>query len=152
MPNTRFIVCGGPSLHRSPPGYGERIIEDLRALRNVEYLGQVPPQKAAQIIADAAVLLTTSDEEGFPNTFLQAWSSGTPVVSLKIDPDGIIERMSLGAVSPSIDGTIGTINALLEAPQRREEIAVHARQYVAQRHSESAVTRVFNQAVQGIFS
>ena len=95
MPNTRFVIGGGPSLHRSPRGYGERIIEDLRALPNVEYVGQVPPEKAEQIIADAAVLLSTSDIEGFPNTFTQAWASGTPVVSLTVDPDNVIKRFGL---------------------------------------------------------
>ena len=95
-PAVRFVVCGSPSTHRSPPGYGEGIVDGLRVLPNIEYLGRVDPDKAQQIIADAALLLSTSDGEGFPNTFLQAWSSGTPVVSLKIDPDRVIERQEIG--------------------------------------------------------
>ena len=65
-------------------------------LSNVKYCGQVTPDKDLQVIANAAILLSTSDQEGFPNTFLEAWSAGTPVVSLKIDPDRIIEQMGLG--------------------------------------------------------
>src|SRR5437773_6238472 len=83
-PGTRFVVCGASSTHRSPPGYGERIVETLCTLKNVDYIGYVAPEKAHQVMADASILLSTSDEEGFPNTFLQAWSSGTPVVSLKV--------------------------------------------------------------------
>jgi glycosyltransferase involved in cell wall biosynthesis len=146
-PAFRFVVCGGPTTHRSPPGYGERIVEALRALPNVEYRGQVAPDEAQQAIADAAVLLSTSDEEGFPNTFTQAWSSGTPVVSLKIDPDHIIEKVRLGVISGSVAGAIADITTLLDSPQRRDEIAVRARRYIAEAHSEAAVIRVFASAI-----
>jgi glycosyltransferase involved in cell wall biosynthesis len=146
----RFVVCGGPTAHRSPPGYGERIVEALRMLPNVEYRGQVASAEAMQVVADAAVLLSTSDEEGFPNTFTQAWSVGTPVVSLKIDPGRVIERVGLGMVSGSLDRAIADINALMDSPQRREEIATRARQYIAERHSEAAVMAAFERTIQGI--
>ena len=151
-PTVRFVVCGGPTSHRSPPGYGARIVEALHALPNVEYRGQVAPEEAMQVIADAAMLLSTSDEEGFPNTFTQAWSVGTPVVSLKIDPDHIIERVGLGMVSGSIDRAIADINALMDSSQRREEIAVRAQQHIAEAHSEAAVTAVFERALRGLHS
>lgn len=150
MPEIRFVVCGGPTAHRSPPGYGESIVDGLKALPNVEQRGQVIHGDALQVIADAAVLLSTSDEEGFPNTFLEAWSSGTPVVSLKIDPDRTIERLGLGAVSGDAAGAIADIYALTNSPQRREEIGLRARQHVAEAHSEAAVTTAFEGAISGI--
>jgi glycosyltransferase involved in cell wall biosynthesis len=149
-PAIQFVVCGGPSTHRSPPGYSQRIAEALCALPNIEYRGQVTPDQAMQVIADAAVLLSTSEEEGFPNTFLQAWSSGTPVVSLRIDPDRIIQELRLGTVSGSIEDTIAETNSLLASPQQREEIAGRARQYVVERHSEAPVILAFERAIQDI--
>ncbi len=70
-----------------------------------------PARKSPANYRRAAVLLCTSDVEGFPNTFIQAWSNGTPVVSLKIDPDRIIERMGLGALSVNADRAITDITA-----------------------------------------
>jgi glycosyltransferase involved in cell wall biosynthesis len=147
--DTRFIVCGAPSEHRTPAGYGERIVSDLRRLPNVDLLGQVAPEQAQQIIAKAAVLLSTSDGEGFPNTFLQAWSSGTPVVSLKIDPDNLIQRIGLGKVAKTVNGAITNIRTLINLIERREEIAARARRYVMTAHSESAVVTAVEAALCG---
>src|SRR5215471_2753839 len=112
-PDIHFIVCGGPTTFRAPPNYGEQIGSALRALPNVDYRGQVAPEKTLRIIADASLLLSTSDEEGFPSVFLEAWSSGTPVVSLEIDPDQIIQRYGIGALSGSIEAAIEDIRALI---------------------------------------
>ena len=147
-PSLHFVVCGAPSTHRSPIGYGERIVSKLQTLPNVKYLGQVEPKRAQQVLAEAAMLLSTSEAEGFPNTFLQAWSSGTPVVSLKIDPDRVIEQVGLGTVSVTMEDAIAAINALINSPQQREEIAIRARQYVLEHHSEAAVLAAFEHAIQ----
>lgn len=151
-PSIHFVVCGGTTTHRSTPGYSEGVVDALRALPNIEFLGQVAPEKALQVIADAAILLSTSDEEGFPSTFLEAWASGTPVVSLKIDPDRIIERAGLGTVPGTIENTIADIKALLDSPQLRDELAVRARQYIMEHHSATAVIRVFEQSIRGVQS
>ena len=148
-PDIRFVACGGSSAFRTPARYGEDVINALRSLPNVEYRGQVSPTEAERIIAEAAALLSTSDEEGFPNTFLQAWSSGTPVISLKIDPDHVIERRGLGAVSGDINTAVSALRNLIQRPDERERIAQRARRYVEEYHSAAAVTAVFNQAVSG---
>ena len=152
LPKTRFVVCGGPNTHRSPQGYGERIVSALRTLPNVEFLGQVAPDRALQIVANAAMLLSTSDEEGFPNTFLEAWATGTPVVSLKIDPGGVMQQKGLGVVSGSVEDAVRDTETLLGSPDRREQISLRARRYVAQFHSAPVVVAAFEQALQGVRS
>jgi glycosyltransferase involved in cell wall biosynthesis len=54
--------------------------------------------------------VNTSDIEGFPNTYLQAWASGTPVVAF-FDPDGVIAREGLGVA-------VRTTEEMSEAVQR----------------------------------
>jgi glycosyltransferase involved in cell wall biosynthesis len=149
-PSIRFVVCGGISQFMTPPGYGEQVVNNLVKLPNVEFLGQVAPEKAQQIIANAALLLSTSDEEGFPNTFTQAWSSGTPVVTLKVDPDGIIERIGLGAVSGNAIGAIRDISSLLRSPKRRDAIASLARNFIVENHSAAKVVTIFEEALRAI--
>ena len=146
-PDVRFIVCGGPSTHRTPPRYSEQMIDALIQLPNVDYRGSVPPEQADQVIADAALLLCTSDIEGFPNTFTQAWSNGTPIVTVKVDPEGLIEKQGLGAVSRTIDGAVGDITTLLASVDRREDIALRARRHISDNHNPTTVVRIFADAL-----
>ncbi len=147
-PATRFVVCGGPSSHRLPEGYGERIERALRSVPNVQHLGYVAPERAEEIIGAASLLLSTSDEEGFPNTFLQAWSAGTPVVSLTIDPDDAMRRGGFGVVPGGIDGAVPAMQALLESSGERQKMGLLARRHVETVHSEDAVVRAFQAILQ----
>jgi glycosyltransferase involved in cell wall biosynthesis len=146
-PDVKFIVCGGPTDYLTPSGYGMRMVETLTKLPNIDYQGRVGPDEAMGVIADAALLLCTSDEEGFPNTFTQAWSNGTPIVTLKVDPDSLIEKMGLGAVSKTVDVALADINALMASSDRREEIALRARRYISENHNQTAVTEIFTNAL-----
>jgi len=150
MPGVQFIVCGGLAEFMTTPGYSDRIVNELRALPNVNYRGQVAPEVADQIIADAALLLSTSDEEGFPNTFTQAWSAGTPVVTLKLDPDHLIERLGLGAVSGSVERAKEDISELIASPVQRQGIAARARNFIEENYSATAVVRLFEGILQGV--
>jgi glycosyltransferase involved in cell wall biosynthesis len=145
-PHVKFVVCGGATTHRSPSGYGQNIIHRFQAVSNIEFRKQLPPDEAERVIAEAAVLLCTSDQEGFPNTFLQAWSYGTPVVSLQVDPDSVIKRFNLGVVTGTVDAAREELDRLLSSPDLRQEFATRGRQYVASHHSEEAVVKAFDQA------
>jgi glycosyltransferase involved in cell wall biosynthesis len=98
------------------------------------------------------LFLSTSDEEGFPNTFLQAWAAGTPVVSLTIDPDNLIKRNVLGKVSGTIERAITDIKELIGSPETREAISSRVRRYAANNHSPSAVAEIVESAVAGSVS
>ena len=146
LPQIKFVVCGGTQRHRSPSGYGQAATERFSELSNIEFRGQVAPVEAERVIAEAAALLCTSDQEGFPNTFLQAWSSGTPVVTLQIDPDSIIKRFGLGMVTGTVHAAVNQLQRLLAVPQERQAIAARAREYVASHHSGVVVVKVFDEA------
>ena len=82
----RFVMIGGPC-----PGqdnYYQQILHKAGALGNLEFLGALPYGKINQYFARAEVFVNTSEIEGFPNSFLQAWVRGVPVVSF-FDPASI---------------------------------------------------------------
>lgn len=145
--DVRFIICGGPTEWGGALDYGRGMADTLSKLPNVSYRGQVGSATADAVIANAALLLCTSDQEGFPNTFIQAWSNGTPVVTLKVDPNSIIEKMGLGAVSRTVDGAVADIKVLMDSVEKREEIALRARRYISENHNESRVIDIFNRTL-----
>ena len=145
-PTIRFVVCGGLTTHRTPGEYGAQVVDVLEKLPNVDYRGRVDPEEASRVIADAALLLSTSDQEGFPNTFVQAWSNGTPVMTLQVDPDSIIKRLKLGAVTGTIDATVEQLHRLLASPQERQTIATRAREYILSHLSSERVVKIFDHA------
>jgi len=92
LPGRRFVVIGGPDPDRKSREYFASLQEAARMLPNVEMKGFVPFTQAERWFNGARVVLNTSLYEGFPNTFLQAWSRAIPTVAF-IDtgsrgPDG----------------------------------------------------------------
>jgi len=139
LPDIHFVIYGGATTYTTTEQYDTNIAATLRALPNVEYRGIIAPDETGKVIADAALFLSTSDEEGLPNTFLRAWAAGTPVVSLKIDPDQIIERHRLGRVSGTVEAAVDHIRDLIASAERREFFSVQARKYIAKHHSAAVV-------------
>jgi glycosyltransferase involved in cell wall biosynthesis len=82
LPQLRFVMAGGPG-SQTPAAlrYFEDIELEARGLRNVEFAGFVPFAGIDAYFNRARVFVNTSRHEGFPNTFLQAWSRGIPSVA-----------------------------------------------------------------------
>ena len=74
-------------------------------------------------------------------------AAGTPVVSIRIDPNRVIEQLGLGAVCGTMENAIAEMRTLMCTPSGREEVAVRAREYVAAHHAESSVMAAFESAV-----
>lgn len=71
-------------------------IDKMNKASNVEYLGELSIEQVDKRMREAFVLANTSRSEGFPNTFIQAWSCGVPVVSLNADPNTYIVNNNVG--------------------------------------------------------
>lgn len=72
-------------------------IEQSAAERgNIRFIPGVPFDKVDRYFEEARLFVNTSTGEGFPNTFIQAAMYSTPILSLSVDPDGILEKENLG--------------------------------------------------------
>lgn len=136
LPDHKFKMIMSPSSQRPDDSF---IREKLDELPNLEYLGPVPFSQMPQHYKKAALLVSTSNSEGFPNVFLQAWQCQTPVVSLNIDPDNVIQRYCLGKLSGTFDQMIIDVKELMLANDIRDEMGVQACKYTASNHSEDVV-------------
>lgn len=91
LPKKRFLILG-----KARDKNGVRFIKKIQELDNVTYHGNVNQEKVIEFISNSRFLITTSTGEGFPNVFLEAWSTGTPVLSLNINPSNVVNEFQLG--------------------------------------------------------
>ncbi len=138
-PDIRFEVVGQT---HGWSDYSHMLDEQAKVLTNVTRHGYVPPERLPEFYARASVLCCTSRYEGFPNTFLEAWSYGVPVVST-VDPDDLIRGKKLGIVSESIPGLTNGIRRLLGDAELWGLASVNAREYFLARHSPETVMPQF---------
>lgn len=111
------------------------IIENVRKKSpNFSYLGRIPFKKTNELFALSKVFINTSLIEGFPNTFIQAWLMGVPVVTHQLDPDNIIAENGLGYCCRDIDEMCSKIDYLLNNEdiyiKMKEKIIKFSKRYV----------------------
>jgi glycosyltransferase involved in cell wall biosynthesis len=108
-------------------------LEKLRELPNVKFVGFLFRNDVLPFLSKAKYLLNTSHYEGFSNTFLEAMSVGTPIISnLKVNPDSIITNFNLGIVYEDASGLVKQITEI--DPNVYKEMSNNAKDYVSNYH------------------
>lgn len=147
LPRIRFHMVGGRM-----PG-SEELFDATRReaerLGNVTFHGAVPYRKARALYERARLFIGTSEIEGFPNTYLQSWSHGTPVVAF-LDPDGVIRRNGAGRAVATINEMCAAIVALSHDRAEWERASAHARRYMDQHCEEGMILAPYLAALAGL--
>lgn len=88
LTNWKFVMIGN--------AYG--YIEEINKVKNpnFQYLGELSYKETNKWFKKAKILINTSLSEGFSNTFIQAWCHRVFVLSLNVDPDGLLSNKSYG--------------------------------------------------------
>jgi glycosyltransferase involved in cell wall biosynthesis len=131
LAGVEFLMVGRPTSGR----YQRCLDARLRRVRNLRYLGEKPIEEINRILAGAHLLVNTSDYEGFPNTFIQAWLHEVPVVSLHVDPDDVLKTEGLGFHSGSFDQLVRDTKSLIEDADLRTRMGARTRAYALEKHS-----------------
>ncbi len=118
--------------------YANQIHQRASTIRNVVLHGRVDKSEVARFYRQASILLCTSIYEGFPNTFLEAWSRGVPVVTT-FDPDGVTESQRLGIHADSIESVRYAIIRCMESGEEYREFSINGRNYFEGRHAVEKV-------------
>ncbi len=129
VPDATFEMVMNPSL--------AEIAEAVRsgAPPNLTIIDALPRASIRDFMRGATALVNTSVFEGFPNTFLEAWSLGIPVVSLGADPNGALEQHGCGlCASGDPDALIAGLGRLLADRPFRDACGRRARDYVETHH------------------
>ena len=93
--------------------YGLKLRKSIQDASNVIYHGSQNNDFVNDFLMKAAVLVNTSVSEGFSNTFIQAWLSGTPILALNSDPNGIVSQYGIGINCAGVENLL---------PEKLEEL------------------------------
>ena len=140
LPDRRIVMIGGTQA--GADGLERMVRREAAGLPNLEFLGSVPYHQVNDYYARARLFVNTSDSEGFPNSYLQAWVRGTPLVAF-FDPDGVIVREGLGAAPADMDGMVVSVQNLLTDACAWEETGQRARDFMARNFADDEILRPY---------
>ncbi len=140
MPTVKFHMAGGPVSGEEP--LFEDIAHRAASLSNVTFHGRLPYRETNDLYTRARVLVNTSVVEGFPNSYLQSWIRGVPVITL-IDPDGVIADENLGVAAKHPVEIAGAVSHLLSDQSAWLAASDRCRQFMAREYGEDKVLAAY---------
>lgn len=149
LPHLQFHMIGGEQ-----PGFGalyETIQREAARIPNLTFHGRVPYHEIGPRYGKAKVFVNTSDSEGFPNSYLQSWVRGTPVVTF-VDPDGVISRHGLGMRVENLDAMAGAVASLYMNDDLWTATSARCKAYMHVVHGEEGVVAAYVDVLQGVLS
>lgn len=121
----------------------EELVARARYVKNLQFIEHVPFCEIDRYFQRAKVFVSTSESEGFPNTFIQACSYAVPILSLKVDPDGFINRYNCGV---SCDGDwrrlVESLKTMLHE-QQYLQLGKNGRAYVEEHHDLTRIAKQY---------
>lgn len=119
--------------------------------KNVEIVESLPLAETDELFGRAFLLVSTASLEGFPNTFLQAGKHGRPILSLSVDPDGMISRHGCGFLAGGdLKSLAAHLRSLAADDRRWAECGLAAWRYVSGHHRLEDKATQFRQGLESI--
>lgn len=135
-PDERFVmIC-----QRYDNKYDD-LLAEIRPIENLTFIRGVSFHEIDNYFRRAKMFVNTSTAEGFPNTFIQACISGTPILSLKVNPDEMLtwltnfhDKNVCGMCAMDDWQRFGEMLAELLKPEFAEEYGCNARRCAEENH------------------
>ena len=123
--------------------YGKEIKENAFSMKNVFYHGELSLEEINILMTEAYLFINTSKYEGFPNTFIQAWINMTPVLSLNVDPDNILEKNGLGWLCGDYSTLLINLGRMIEDEANIQMIGKKCRSFALEYFSLNNVEKLY---------
>ena len=134
-PELCFQVVGGANQESE---YAAQLARRAQAAPNVVFHGRLGRVDLDRLYRETGALICTSSLEGFPNTFLEAWSVGLPVITT-FDPDDIISTNGLGVAVPQTSALSAQLACFLAADHVYPECSRRCHAYFLAHYTTEAV-------------
>ncbi len=112
----------------------DNLVEKAKQIKNLEFIPRVPFHKIHEYFQRARVFVNTSDYEGFPNTFIQACTCATPILSLNVNPDGFLDKYECGMCANGDWELFLNMLKQILVRETADKLGNNARKYVEEHH------------------
>jgi glycosyltransferase involved in cell wall biosynthesis len=119
-----------------------RLAADAHNLKFIEY---VPFHEIDGYFQRAKVFVNTSQAEGFPSTFVQAGKNATAIVSLKVNPDGFLDKFNCGLCADDDWNKFVDCLKFVLSEDKYIELGKNARKYVEDNHDIAKIIEIYKQ-------
>lgn len=148
LPQYEFVMVGGPLTSQ------ESTFDEMKSraerIGNLHLTGPIPYRDVGKHFGGAKVFVNTSSAEGFPNTYLQAWSRGLPVIAT-FDADGLIVKHGLGRYCENVDELVRAVDEFMRDDALRASVGESALRYARENHSLEAVAAQYDELFTRIY-
>lgn len=142
FPAESFVMVA--PLDRDCGAYSQQIAAQIEACPNIRRVDRLSRPELFAYYRNARTLLLTSLAEGYPNTMLEAFWHGVPVLSLYVDPGQMMGREQLGICVQGDEARwLATFEDWLREPAHARVYADHAYAYASRELTTERVTERF---------
>jgi len=131
IPGERFVmICQ----HATDDKKYDELVTRARSVKNLEFIERVGFDEIDKHFQCARVFVNTSYSEGFPNTFIHACKSAVPILSLKINPDGFLNKHNCGMCANDDEDVFVDMLKQLLNNDKADELGNCGRRYAEANH------------------
>jgi glycosyltransferase involved in cell wall biosynthesis len=145
LPHLQFTMVGGPAPRDS--GMYDEIRTRATSMANVNFAGFVPYAQIDAYFDRAALLLNTSESEGFPNTYLQAWSRGVVTISFA-DCGAGLNGAAVGRTVLSLQDMAELTTQLMQNAHQRAEEGARCLKHYQRNHTPDTVLDLYERVIE----
>lgn len=148
FPYEKFIMIAPDSLDKT---YAEKIKGDALK-KGIAFIPGLPFIEIDEYFKNAKLFVNTSRYEGFPNTFVQAAMHGTPIISLNINPDNVLNKYRIGFfANNNFPKLIESMSEVLVDRDVYREISNNAYNYASSNHDIKIVSKEFSALINKVY-
>lgn len=144
IPNEKFIMIGGMG---KDSGLYDLIRNKASSIPNLTFKGFIPRHEIYEYYQKSKILVSTSEIEGFPNIFIEAWIHSVPVISLYVNPDNILTEKNLGFHSKNFEQLVKDTLYLSKNHSKCKSIGRAARKYIEEKHDIEKIANEYKELI-----
>jgi glycosyltransferase involved in cell wall biosynthesis len=146
FPKERFVMICPKSTKN--PKLSNEIKTKIKKLNNVDFYEFIKFNKINRYFQEAKLFINTSTQEGFPNTFIQATKNKTPIISLNVNPNNLLDKYNIGYYcNDNFKKMKDNLNKLLKDKTSYKKMQDNAYKYAKEHHDIKVNAKKFKEII-----